>query len=817
MSQNLKPKKSVKQLKAYKIPDVYYSLPIPCLLWVPFWLIGIVLAEYHSISLYLIMAFAMLSLVIFAFKKTRIFSFSLIALLAGYLAHMSHQTLQDNHISKLFVHDGSQIETIYISENQKWQASSFKATKDSMSHIQQFTKGKIVSNSQVTKTGFRYTLELLSFSDIPVKGKITLFTDRGNLKYGDIIEATLRITENKATNPGEIDYTLFQKQSGIYASAFQLSPIYVVDNSSSAFVKLLYESKTYLREKLERTLIYSGPMAISLIFGEKQHLDEYEEGYYSEILPQSGIIHFFAVSGVHVVIIAMVVIFILRLFRVPLSIAKILTIVFLIFYAFLCNSTPPVIRAVIFFALFLAAQISNRLVSHWQVFLFCLFLVTFANPSLVFSVSLQFSYLAFMGIIVSMELYKKIINTETMLNFRSAIKPAVLYMLNYFLLVSCIQLLLIPVQVHYFYTINLNMFIGNLFGLLLIGILLPLFFLILLMPESFFISKLFIISAEFLTDVLNHFIIFLSKLPFVFQCSRGYLELFFMFCLVSLGSLLIAYSSNKKQRFEGILLCLLSFVLLVQIPEKKGFQVIFFDVGNSDACLIRFSEKDYMLVDVAEYENNRRNISRNLLPYLKRENVKSISKVILSHAHSDHYGGIFKLSEKVKIDTLIVTDKFLNTPTGREVKQYKYLQDTVVYVVDDTLTYRNGDYSIKFLHPDKDYKHGNENNLSIVCKVSYQDIDILFTGDIEVEAEQYLMSKYSEYLPSDILKVPHHGSRSSSSEGFIELIRPELFVVSAIGNERRGFPNRKVIETANKHAKKVYVTGRDGAVIINGL
>jgi competence protein ComEC len=382
------------------------------------------------------------------------------------------------------------------------------------------------------------------------------------------------------------------------------------------------------------------------------------------------------------------------------------------------------------------------------------------------------------------------------------------------LIIGGIQLFIIPAQVYFFNYLNLNAFIGNLLGAVFISLLLHLFIFILLIPAWFPLYDVIILSTEFIVDIFNQYAIFMSKLPFIYFISQGLIELILMFILLLFGALLIVYHSNRKNLFHGMIITLLAFSLLIPVNNVKDFKIIFFNTGNSDLTLIRFSESDYMLIDTAEFDMNNKSIERNLLNYLRQENIRNISKFLLTHEHSDHYGGVFKLAENVQIDTLIITERFYNSPTGMNIRGNSNFSNTTYLVINDTLTYHHANYSIKFLHPDKNYDHRNENNHSIVANLSVNCLNILFTGDIEAEAENHLVSTYSEYIKADILKAAHHGPGTSTTESFLLAVNPELYVVPSTGNMRRGFPNRFVIQRVEEVVQKVYITGRDGAVVV---
>ena len=837
-----------KSVKSYKLQKVLkYKLPIPCLLWVPTWLTGIVVARFCQIPLSVIIYLSILSLVLFCVPKIRTLSHKcqlltnsyrsafrrlalsdglwqseiaategkltlmtlslpLLSFIAGFLIYSLSIDLPEHHIHNIFRNNDIQTDTTYISENNLWTAYQYTDKLNNYQYIQQYIRAKAVSETEKTDYGFKVEIELLALGEHKLTGKITLFLETDSLKYGDIFESTLVIRENRVSNPGEINYGEIMRQSGIYGTANHISPIYIIDNEANLFYYYLFFIKNKIREKYQNVLNYSSNMALSLILGERKYLNEYAENLYNEILPASGLMHFFAVSGFHVAIIGLFLISIFKLIRLKKYIYQVITILLLIIYAFLCSLSPPIVRSVIFFSIFMISELTSRIISKWQILLFSLFIVTLFKPNVLFTVSLQFSYLAFCGIIISQDIKKRYYNKIK--------NKYISYIINYFLTIICIQILILPLQIYYFKYFNLNTFIGNIIGVVFVSLLLPIYILILIIPKTLFIYKFIVLNSEFITEKFIFCIELIARLPFKILYTVGLKELIFLFGFIFLGLLLISYGKNNKRILQGFMTILLSFILLVPTEKDKSFEVIFFDTGNSDCFLFRFSKDDYLLIDTADYSNNSKNISRNLILHLKNEGVKNISKVILTHQHTDHYEGIFELSKHIKIDTLIVSNRFYESNIGYQIRNNENFQNTIFFVLSDTLTYKNKDYNIQFLHPDKNFTHPNENNHSIVCKISLNDITLLFTGDIEAEAENHLITHYGKYLKADVLKAAHHGSKTSSQLNFLNHVKPELVIFSATDDDRALFPHNDVIQRTNLLSNKIFITRKGGAILI---
>ena len=810
------------------------------MLFVPFWVLGIVAAMYVSVPL------CILSILLCIYPLVKIWQwcyyhlkknvsgsesgnkqssdsspfiwctspkiqqlpFILLAFIAGYLLTKNSVNLPENHISNLF-HDSAIVhETEYISKDSSWEATLVYDHNQRKDHIQQNAIGRIISDKHSAGDIFYYTLELKSFifeDGVSVQrstfhipnSRIILFTQNQNLKYGDIIQTCLHITENKITNLGQKDLSLQNRINGIYGTALNISPVIIIDNKANIFLKMIYNLRCLIRNKIENTFTYSKPLALAIILGDRNELREYGEDFYSQTLAISGVLHLFAVSGLHVGIIALMLISLLNACRIPLLYSEIITILLLTIYAFILNLSPPVIRAVIFFSFLIYANNFGRKVNKWHLLLLTLFIVTLFNPLMLFSVSLQYSFLAFTGVILYIDFRKK------------AVLTLINRLINYLLFITFIHLMILAPMLHYFNIINFNDLVSNAICIPIFTLLLPLFFIIIFFPLKL---PFLVNTADFLTEIFNKFVEIFGSLPLFINFTTENLKLILMQCLIFISLIILVYQNLYSKIVKSFMLCAVALCLLIPSNTEAGFKIIFFDTGNADATLIRFSKDDYMIIDTSEFENNSKNISKNMINYIKKEKITHINKVLITHPHSDHYAGIFFLSKHAKIDTLFLSEYFLKTSVGHAILNDHNFDQTTIFALSDTLTYHNTDYDIKFLHPDKGYRNNNPNNMSVVCKITYHNFEVLFTGDIEKDAENYILDKYKNDLHANVLKVAHHGSSTSSQYKFIDQINPELAVICASG--KKGVPSKKVLDTIMFFAQRVYTTGLDGSVAV---
>lgn len=237
----------------------------------------------------------------------------------------------------------------------------------------------------------------------------------------------------------------------------------------------------------------------------------------------------------------------------------------------------------------------------------------------------------------------------------------------------------------------------------------------------------------------------------------------------------------------------------------SDLKVHFIDVGQGDSTLI---EKDghYMLIDAGERDQGPAVVS-----FLKEQGVKTLDYVIGTHPHSDHIGGLEAVIRAFDIEKIIMPEKAHTT------KMYEHLLDAVeeknlkITLPKPGTSYDLGSASFQILAPNRDY--GDElNNWSVGIRVDYGNNSFVLCGDAEKEAEKDMIASGLS-LKADVLKVSHHGSSTSSSQAFIDLVGPEYAVISCGKNNDYGHPHKETLELLKKKNIKVLRTDQLGTIV----
>lgn len=271
----------------------------------------------------------------------------------------------------------------------------------------------------------------------------------------------------------------------------------------------------------------------------------------------------------------------------------------------------------------------------------------------------------------------------------------------------------------------------------------------------------------------------------------------------------------------------LALLLLLSLPGyarllgpvnrlKPLMKVVILDVWQGDSSLIILPNKKTILIDAgpggSEYSKFDAGKSV-ILPFLKKNRVSRIDLAVWTHPHSDHIGGIPYLLNRAACGQVYdcgmayTTDLYINCLTVIDKKKIKY---TIPYAGDKTAL--DPSVRIDLCHPSRDWSYSsNPNDNSIVLKIKFGKVAFLFTGDAENEAEDFMI-RAGRDLKAAVLKVPHHGSDTSSTEDFIDAVDPEAAVISVGRNNKFGLPTSATVAKYRSRDLKLMRTDQHGDI-----
>jgi competence protein ComEC len=250
-------------------------------------------------------------------------------------------------------------------------------------------------------------------------------------------------------------------------------------------------------------------------------------------------------------------------------------------------------------------------------------------------------------------------------------------------------------------------------------------------------------------------------------------------------------------------------MLMEQIRSHFFLKVYFLNVGQGDAALLKYAGKN-ILIDGGDRPHQRQ---PDFVKTIQSFGVHHIDLMVLSHAHADHLYGLVQSLKAMSVSTL------LEPGLGHKTELYAVFQKlakqnhvTVKHPVEGMTVHIGELFTIDILSPVHSISETDLNNHSLVLNVHYRKHRLLFTGDIESAAEKILVEEKPERLKADILKVPHHGSKTSSSFAFLKAVDSKVAVISLAQRNSYGFPHREALKRIEKQTEKIYRTDQDGNI-----
>ena len=258
-----------------------------------------------------------------------------------------------------------------------------------------------------------------------------------------------------------------------------------------------------------------------------------------------------------------------------------------------------------------------------------------------------------------------------------------------------------------------------------------------------------------------------------------------------------------------ILATILLLCLLPTFTQAKNLQVHFIDVGQGDAILVQLPKQQTMLIDAGP-NNQGRTVAR----YLRKLKINHIDYLLGTHPHADHIGGLDYIINNFSIGEIYMPNVTHTTQTFRDVLlavKNKNKKVSTGHSGVKIISQPQLDLEVSLLGPTTD-DYENLNNYSLVTKIEFKNNSFLFTGDIEKTAEYDIINS-NALLTADILQIPHHGSRSSSSNLFLHKTKAKYGVLSVGQDNPFGHPAQRIINRLQNHNLDIYRTDQQGTII----
>lgn len=659
--------------------------------------------------------------------------------------------------------------------------------------------------------------KMLVLSDVKAKNKDTgreILTDQcivydfsdkhlfSNSRIGNTIHIRgAYSTFQTVSNPGGFDENLYYKSQGISAKIFADSMDIIDDRIDFVQYGLFLLRQRAMKQLLAVMEERDAGVLGAMILGEKTYLPADRK----EQFQKTGIGHLLAISGLHVSLLGAGLFFFLRSYCLPMRKAVVATVVFLYLYGKFTGFPVATERAVLMMACGLFARYTGRCYDALSAMALSGIITLLQQPLQLFQCGFILSYTAIAGIVLFSPVMEKFSPYFKKNGLRGKMLQAVMSSTSVFLVT-------VPVMLWFFYEISPYAILANL-------VVLPL--LSLLVGAGIFgciISFFWEAAGGFLLSTVHYILQFYEMVCLAVEELPGHNvvtgrpapECILFYYAVLVGGIFLYIKWEKKWTtfIAGMLLA----GIFLFFPPSPSFLYIQLDVGQGDCSVILCGNKTYLIDggSTSQKEVGKYVISK-CLKYYGRSRIDA---VFITHSDADHTNGILELAANqqkwnIRIDKIIMPG-IQKTDPG-----YKTLYRSFRLYNIEVNRMKKGDFlswqalHIRCVHPSLDYEWESENDYSLTLDITYRNLRILATGDLEQQGERAAGDLRGGY---DLLKVGHHGSKTSTSQEFLAMVSPRYAVISAGKKNRYGHPSPETIKKLKTAGVRIWNTMECGAV-----
>ncbi len=633
--------------------------------------------------------------------------------------------------------------------------------------------------------------------------------------------------------PGTFDYPSFLAARNIWVTGYIRSPQLIIEikQPHSFLQKLRYlpeKTRNNIGHFIDSTLGNHSNTGIyrALLIGDRSQIPKKVYENYRA----SGLAHLLCISGMHLSLIGLLLAgtFFLLLkqseyLTLVLPIKKtalLLSLPFLVVYTFLAGLNPAAIRACLMAATVCLIFCSNRPRSGITMIAGAALLILLCSPQALFNASFQLSFAAILAIFLVSPFLEKLLRSRREKHEKLFTFYKILHWIIAALVVSLAATLgTAPLLISHFHRLPL---LGPIVNLIVEPLLclwtLPWGFLALLfLPIAPHCSATMLNIGNMTIDIANHIAAFCATIP---HSSIWLPQPPILLIILYYGTFILALAPLHYPLLRSLLFILSCATLLIPNLSRHWHlpttpTITFLDVGQGSATLIELPSGQNILIDAGASSYGTSSAGERIIaPFLWYKGITTLEAIIITHPDSDHYNGVPFLLKHFTPKTLWTSTLDSGEPGYQRLLALSQKQKIHLFLAQSGDTMHFGKTSISCLYNCiTERTTGHNSNDGLVLLMEYQDITILFPGDIEEDAEAELVAK-KVFSPVDLLAAAHHGSATSNSRPFLDATHPQAIIVSAGRNKKQRYPSPALTNYARTKYIPLYATHSEGSLFI---